>query len=86
MSKRLLQLKNSIENMTKYHQIEILRKLSNHKDVCINENNNGTFINLTEQTENIINILETYSVYVKEQQEQLNEQETEKNIIKQTYF
>ena len=86
MSKRLLQLKSNIENMTKYHQIEILRKLTHSKDVCINENNNGTFINLTEQTENIINILEKYSIYVKEQQEQLNEQEKEKNIIKQTYF
>ena len=50
----------------------ILRKLTNMPEVCINENNNGTFINLTEQGEHIIQVLEKYTIYVKEQQEQLN--------------
>ena len=72
MSKRLLTLKTSIENMSKYHQIEILRILYNLNEICINENNNGSFINLTEQSEYIISELEKYTVYVIEQQEQLN--------------
>jgi len=86
MSKRLLTLKTSIENMSKYHQIEILRILCNLNEICINENNNGSFINLTEQSEYIIGELEKYTVYVKEQQEQLNKIEDEKNIIKETFF
>ena len=86
MSKRLLTLKTSIENMSKYHQIEILRILYNLNEICINENNNGSFINLTEQSEYIISELEKYTVYVIEQQEQLNKIEDEKNIIKETFF
>tara|TARA_B100000575_G_C22982264_1_gene566721 strand:+ start:50 stop:310 length:261 start_codon:yes stop_codon:yes gene_type:complete len=86
MSERLLKLKTSIEDMTKYHQIEILRILYNLNEKCINENNNGSFINLTEQSEYIISELEKYTVYVKEQQEQLNKIEDEKNIIKETFF
>jgi len=86
MSERLLTLKTSIENMSKYHQIEILRILYNLNEICINENNNGSFINLTEQSEYIISELEKYTVYVKEQQEQLNKIEDEKNVIKETFF
>lgn len=86
MSERLLKLKTSIEDMSKYHQIEILRILYNLNEICINENNNGSFINLTEQSEYIIGELEKYTVYVKEQQEQLNKIEDEKNIIKETFF
>lgn len=86
MSERLLKLKTSIEDMSKYHQIEILRILYNLNEICINENNNGSFINLTEQSEYIISELEKYTVYVKEQQEQLNKIEDEKNIIKETFF
>ena len=86
MSERLLKLKTSIEDMSKYHQIEILRILYNLNEICINENNNGSFINLTEQSEYIIGELEKYTVYVKEQQEQLNKIEDEKNVIKETFF
>ena len=86
MCERILTLKTSIENMSKYHQIEILRILYNLNEICINENNNGSFINLTEQSEYIIGELEKYTVYVKEQQEQLSKIEDEKNIIKETFF
>ena len=61
----------NIERMSKYHQLEILRKLSIMEGVNINENNNGTFINLTEQSEDVILILEKYSIYVNEQQQEL---------------
>ena len=86
MSTRLQVLKECIEKMSKYHQIEILRKLTNMPEVCINENNNGTFINLTEQGEHIIQVLEKYTIYVKEQQEQLNKIENEKDLIKLNFF
>jgi hypothetical protein len=86
MSNKLHELKNCIESMSKYHQIEILRKLSIIDGANINENNNGTFINLTEQSENVIVMLEKYTIYVNEQQQQLNQIEDEKTLIKETYF
>ena len=36
-------LKDRIENMDKYHQIEILRILNKFSEIKKNENNNGTF-------------------------------------------
>ena len=86
MSNKLRNLKECIEKMSKYHQIEILRKLTKMPEVCTNENNNGTFINLTEQSDSVISVLENYTIYVKEQQEQLNYIEKEKDHIKETFF
>ena len=79
-------LKEKIENMSKHHQIEVLRLLSTTDCVCTNENNNGTFINLTEQTTEVIKALEEYSKYVDEQQSHLNSVEVEKEEIKKTFF
>ena len=79
-------LKERIENMSKYHQIEVLRILNKHSSVKTNENNNGTFINLTEQNADVINELIMYTEYVEEQQKQLNQVETEKELIEQTFF
>lgn len=82
----LITLKNNIENMSKYHQVEILRIFSSDSDVCINENKNGTFINLSEQKTDIIEQLEKYCVYVEEQQKSLEYQEKEKQRLQKTYF
>jgi len=79
-------LKEKIENMSKHHQIEVLRLLNSTECVCTNENNNGTFINLTEQTTKVIDALEKYSKYVDEQQSRLNIVEVEKEEIKKTFF
>jgi len=46
-TKMLQTLKGRIEKMPIYHQIEILR-IFKESDILLNENNNGTFINLTE--------------------------------------
>jgi len=82
----LKELKERIEKMPKYHQIEILRILSECGNVCLNENNNGTFVNLTEQPEDIIVKLEHYSTYVDEQQSELACIEDEKEKLEQTFF
>ncbi len=79
-------LKDRIEHMEKYHQIEILRILMKFTDVKTNENNNGTFVNLTELTPDIISELEKYADYVDEQQKLLKKIETEKEQIEQTFF
>jgi hypothetical protein len=80
------ELKERIENMAKYHQIEVLRILNKNASVYTNENHNGTFINLTEQTDEVIKSLEAYANYVDEQQQQLNRVECEKDIIEKTFF
>ena len=41
-------IRDAVENMNKFNQIEVLRILNNHKDVTINENKYGIHINLSE--------------------------------------
>ena len=79
-------LKERIENMSKHHQIEVLRLLTNTQGVCTNENNNGTFVNLTGQNPEVIEALENYSKYVDEQQNHLSNIENEKNRIEEAFF
>ena len=52
----------------------------------INENNNGTFINLTDVTTNIINQLETYIKYVEKQHNELSVIENEKQELEKNFF
>ena len=82
----LTELKNTIEDMSKYHQIEILRIFSLEPDVCINENKNGTFVNLTDQKNDVIEKLKQYCQYVDEQKKSLEYQENEKRRLQNTYF
>jgi len=79
-------LKDQIENMPKYHQIEILKILNKNENINKNENKNGTFINLTELKAEIIQQLQDYTNYVLEQQSQLNEIEQEKQNLEKTFF
>ena len=72
--------------MSKYHQIEVLRLLKKLPSVKVNENNNGSFVNLTEQTPEVINELIKYANYVDEQQSQLKKVEIEKEQIEQHFF
>ena len=72
--------------MSKYHQIEILRILKQYNNVTINENKNGSFINLTEIPENIVEHLSKYTHYVEEQQRELKEIETEKERLENKFF
>jgi hypothetical protein len=79
-------LKDRIEVMEKYHQIEILRILRRYPEVKTNENNNGTFVNLTELSPEIIKDLEKYTDYVDEQQKLLKKVEKEKEQLEQAFF
>ena len=79
-------LKKVIETLSREHHIEILSIIMKHKDVCINENNNGTFVNLSEMDSNIIKELEKYVDYVIKQQSQLDIVEKEKKRIEKRIF
>lgn len=72
--------------MNKEQQIEVLRKLSQMEGVNLNENSNGTFINLTELNEEQLSTLESYISYVQEQETNLGAVENEKTRIQQSYF
>jgi len=74
-------LKSSIENMNKHHQIEILRILSKH--LCkLNENKSGVFVNLSYIDEPVIEELNKYISYTKDQEDNLITTEYQKNEFK----
>jgi hypothetical protein len=82
---RLNEIKKDIECMEKYHQIEILRILSESKSK-INENRSGVFVNLTLLGDEVIEKLVNYISYVKEQTSTLNKAEKEKEQYKTAFF
>jgi hypothetical protein len=79
---KLNNIRDSIEKMSKFNQIEILRILTNYKDVIINENKYGIHINLSELSPEIINNLLVYINYVNTQEVELNNVEKQKENYK----
>ena len=77
-SNDLFQLRDTIEKMTKFNQIAILRILNDSDDVIINENRNGIHINLSELSEDVIRKLQEYTNYVNTQETTLNQDEKQK--------
>jgi hypothetical protein len=82
----LTSIRDKIETMTKFNQVEILRVLSKHKSVILNENKYGVHVNLTELSTEIINELKVYINYVNTQEINLNCIEQQKENFKNTYF
>ena len=79
-------LKESIEELSKFHQVEILKILKSDDSITINENKNGILINMTSLKDSTITQLEDYLKYVNKQEEQLNDIETQKDELSNTYF
>jgi hypothetical protein len=79
-------LKESIEELSKFHQVEILKILKNDETITINENKNGIFINMTSLKDSVITELGDYLKYVNKQEKQLNDIEVQKNELSNTYF
>lgn len=86
MTTNLNNLKENIEKLNKFHQIEILKILKEDESCTLNENKNGVFINLTSVSEKTIIQMERYLEYVKKQEEQLNDVEEKKDILSNTFF
>tara|TARA_B100000768_G_C11273681_1_gene374726 strand:- start:858 stop:1139 length:282 start_codon:yes stop_codon:yes gene_type:complete len=80
------EVKIRIENMSKYHQIEILRIFVKEGMKNINENKNGSFINLTEVSDKTIEIVRDYIKYVDTQTQELSNAETKMSKIQETFF
>jgi hypothetical protein len=83
---KLNYIREQIENMSKFNQIEVLRILTKNQNVIINENKYGIHINLSELENNILNELITYIKYVSTQDTYLNNVEQEKEKYKNTFF
>ena len=79
-------IRETIENMSKFNQVEILRILKKHPDVIINENRYGIHINLSELSDEIIEELLVYITYVNTQEIELNNIEKEQENYKNIYF
>ena len=85
-SNELNSIREKIESMPKFNQVEILRILSKDETVILNENKYGTFINLTELPGAMIDNLKTYIDYVNAQEVNLNFLEKQKEDFKNIYF
>ena len=79
-------LRESIENMNKFNQVEVLRIFNKNKDIMLNENKYGIHINLSEVKKDVLDELSIYVKYVNTQESTLNKLEQEKEDYKNTYF
>ena len=79
-------IRETIENMNKFNQVEVLRLLNKHEDIILNENKYGIHINLSELSADIINELNVYIKYVSTQEQTLNSIEQQKEDYRNTYF
>jgi hypothetical protein len=84
--KHLNNIRESIESMPKFNQVEVLRILSKNKDITLNENKYGTHINLTDLSVDTIEDLKIYINYVTTQELNLNKLEKQKEDYKNNFF
>jgi hypothetical protein len=79
-------IREIIESMNKFNQIEVLRILSKHKDIILNENKYGVHINLSEIKTEVIIELNNFIQYVNAQESNLHDVEKQKENFKNIYF
>jgi hypothetical protein len=82
----LIHIRDKIENMSKYNQINILSVLKNYPEITLNENSYGIHINLSDVKKDVINALMYYIKYVYEQENELLSVEQQKEDFKNVYF
>jgi hypothetical protein len=83
---KLEKIKEKIEAMSKFHQIEVLRILNTNGEVVLNENKNGVFINLTHLQCGVLAGLVEYTEYVDQQQSRLQKQEHARVDLERQFF
>ena len=86
MESVLNELKENIEKLSFFHQVEILRILNEKNSSILNENKNGVFINLTNVDQETIEKMQKYLKYVAKQETQLKSIEEEKKKLSKQYF
>ena len=81
----IINIRDIIENMNKFNQVEILRILYKNK-INLNENKYGVHINLSELDNYILFELQKFINYVNTQETTLNDIEQQKESFKNIYF
>ena len=79
-------IRDSIEQMSKFNQVEVLRILHKHSDVILNENKYGVHVNLTNVSNSVLQELKMYVSYVNAQEQALKTDEKKKETFKNIYF
>tara|TARA_B100000401_G_C52757824_1_gene696631 strand:- start:161 stop:433 length:273 start_codon:yes stop_codon:yes gene_type:complete len=82
----LQNLKDVIENLPKCYQVEVLRLIVKDKNVTINENKNGIFINLSDIPDSLTQQLKKYISFVEEQLQILNNVDKKQAHLEKEYF
>jgi len=77
-------MKRYIENLDKMHHIEILKIIAKNTNSKVSENKSGVYVNLTFLPENVIEEIETYIMYIQDQEKLLNPVESKKESLKNT--
>ena len=78
-------LKDQIEKLEKFHQIQILEILVGNK-ATFTENRNGIFVNLIKIEKGVIQKIREYLLYVANQNRQLQNTENLKQELKYNFF
>ena len=78
-------IRKTIDKLSKFHHIEIL-KILKHNNVVLNENNYGTFVNMSELENYIIDKIMHYIEYTEHQEIHLKTIESEKGRLKYKFF
>ena len=79
-------IREKIELMSKFNQIEVLRILHGYENITLNENKYGIHVNLSDISNDVIEKINTFINYVNTQENNLNVIETQKENFKNTYF
>ena len=79
-------IREKIELMSKFNQVEVLRILSKYNNIVLNENKYGIHINLTDVPKEVVDKIKTFIEYVNTQENTLNVIEMQKEEFKNTYF
>ena len=82
---QLKQIKTTIENMSKFNHIAVLRILTKHLGVDImkqNENKSGVHVNLSDLSDDALLELLSYIKYVNMQETELKHGEDEQKLYK----
>lgn len=81
----LTNLKNIIEKMDIIHHKKILLIFKKY-NIIISENRNGSFINITNINDNIIQELNDYIIYINKQEKNLIDIENLKEELQKDFF
>ncbi len=81
----LIKIKEIIENLSKLQQIDILKILIEDSS-NISENNNGSFINLTEISVTTLEKIKDYLNFINKQDNSLQAIEDKKSNLEKKFF